>query len=45
MGSYVNKPLPAKLKKTTVQTKPRIDKFENNNQKQDDRVNGSYSLS
>ena len=37
--------LPAKLKKTTLQTKDRIDKLKIKKQKQDFRVNGSCSLS
>ena len=37
-------PLPAKLKKTTVQTKMRIDKLKIKNQKQIIRVNGFYSF-
>ena len=45
MRSYVNKTLPAKLKKTTLQTKDRIDKLKIKKQKQDFRVNGSCSLS
>jgi len=41
--SPIFKPLPAKLKKTTVQTKERIDKLKIKNQIQDIRVIGFYS--
>lgn len=41
---HSSKTLPAKLKKTTVQAKPRIDKLKINKQKQDIRVIGFYSF-